>query len=469
MAASFFVRERAMDGAQAQILQQELIGATLDGWTITGSLGHGKSAVVMVGEKAGESAAVKVFHPELVERFGRDTQLERIRREVSLVGSAHPHVVNILGGGEADSGWLYVAMEMLPWKNLKEALAQVPTDAVPLLIAQLSSAARFLEDKGLAHRDIKPENIAISDDFLTLKLLDLGVVRPFGAAGLTDVDSRSFIGTLRYSSPEFLRREEVDSIDGWRALTFYQVGAVLHDLIMRKELFEECSEPYAILVEAVHERNPIVAGEDLRLVRLCKNCLLKDPRARLALVNWESFEAESSASDERAKLFHQIRNRQGYYSQQSSGTAGIPLHSEEQRVHREEIRRASSSLSFKIGKLLTTLKCFPLHSLSANVDLRKDEATCGVSFLKDESLGLTSSIEMIFILTCISRSAGALVFELGAHAEVGGNSLGERAVLCAGTIDEVLPDRELEGWMLSMLTKAYDYIEARNFSGGGEE
>ncbi|HFF5953866.1 TPA: protein kinase [Stenotrophomonas maltophilia] len=445
------------------------MGATLDGWTITGGLGHGKSAVVMVGEKEGTSAAIKVFHPELVERFGRDAQLERIRREASLVGATHPHVVTILGGGEADSGWLYVAMEKLPWKNLKQALPQIPTDAVPALISQLSSAARFLEDNGLAHRDIKPENIAINEDFSTLKLLDLGVIRPFGAAGLTDVDSRSFIGTLRYSSPEFLRREEVDSIDGWRALTFYQIGAVLHDLLMRKELFEEYSEPYAILVEAVHQRNPNVAGEDLRLVRLCKNCLLKDPLARLELISWDSFDVEPSASDERSKLFHQIRNRQGYYSHQSAEVSGLPLNGEEQRIHREEIRRASSSLSFKVGKLITTLKCFPLHSLSANVDLRKDEATCGVSFLKDDTLGLTASIEMVFILACVARNAGALVFQLSAHADVAGHPLAEKSVLCAGTIEEVLPDRELEGWMLSMLAKAYDYIEDCNFSAGERE
>jgi serine/threonine protein kinase len=458
-----------MDGAQAQILQQQLIGVTLDGWTITGSLGFGKSAVVMVGERDGARAAVKVFHPELVERYGRAAQLERIRREISLVGSSHPHVVTILGGGEDKAGaWLYVVMEELPWKNLKEVLIEVDGANIPLLISQLSSAARYLEDKGLAHRDIKPENIAVSEDRKLLKLLDLGVVRPFGATGLTDVDSRGFIGTLRYSSPEFLRREEVDSIEGWRALTFYQIGAVLHDLIMRKEIFSEYSEPYAILVEAVNDRSPNVAGDDLGLVRLCKNCLVKDPEARLKLVSWDAFDRPEVGSDERSTLFERIRNRQDYYSQQPTVHSGQSLQSEGARIRREAVRNASGTLSFKIGKLLTTLKCFPLHSLGAGVDDAKLEATCGVSFLRDNSLGLSEAIEMLFVLASVTENAGLLVFELSARASIAGEQLCERAVLCSGTLDEALPDREIEEWMLNVLAKSYDYIEAREYSGGAK-
>ncbi|MDV2453689.1 protein kinase domain-containing protein [Xanthomonas hortorum] len=180
-------------------------------------------------------------------------------------------------------------MEALPWKNLKERLSEISVTHARSLLEQLAAAAKFLEDRGLAHRDIKPENIAVSEDLTALKLLDLGVIRPFGVGGLTDLDARVFIGTLRYSSPEFLDREELDTEEGWRALTFYQIGAVLHDMLMHKEIFEKYSEPFALLVNAVKSVNPEVYGSDVELVRICRNCLVKDPIARLEIVNWEQF------------------------------------------------------------------------------------------------------------------------------------------------------------------------------------
>src|SRR5690606_400695 len=100
-----------------------------------------------------------------------------------------------------------------------------------------------------------------------------------------------FVGTLRYSSPEFLLRAEQDTLEGWRAITFYQLGAVLHDLIMRRPLFAEFTEPFALLVEAVKSQRPEIHADDVppELVLLAQNCLAKSPEARLALVSWNDF------------------------------------------------------------------------------------------------------------------------------------------------------------------------------------
>ena len=150
----------------------------------------------------------------MVERYGKEMQYERILREKSLVGAHHENLVRILDGGECPAtGYLYVVMESLPYKNLHECIADIPLAAVPGIISQIASAARYLEDRQLAHRDIKPENIVISGDFSKAILLDLGVLLPIGAESLTDVDQRQFIGTLRYSSPEFLFRQEENTIE----------------------------------------------------------------------------------------------------------------------------------------------------------------------------------------------------------------------------------------------------------------
>ena len=241
-----------MAPVRAKRMAEELINQRVGHWHILRYINAGKSAAVFEGEKDGQQCALKIFDPELVERFGKATQLGRIKRELSLIGEHHPHLVKIFDGGEcAASGYLYVAMEFIDAPNLGSALTLVPREKIASLLHQIASAARFLEEKQLAHRDIKPDNIAVFPDFSQAVLLDLGVLRPFGDPSLTDDNAMIFVGTSRYSSPEFLLRNEKDTPEGWRAITFYQLGAVLHDLIMRQPLFKEFSDPPALLVEAV--------------------------------------------------------------------------------------------------------------------------------------------------------------------------------------------------------------------------
>jgi len=299
-----------MDPVRAGRMAQDLVGQSIGGWIILRHIGSGKSAVVFEGKKNGKRAALKIFDPELIEKYGKPTQLVRINRERNLIGDHHPHLVQIFDGGECtESGHLFVAMEFVDAPNLMDSIEELPRERIPLILYQIASAARFLEEKQLVHRDIKPENIAVINDYSHAILLDLGVLRPFGDPGLTDEDARVFVGTLRYSSPEFLLRTESDTVEGWRAITFYQLGAVLHDLIMRRPLFEEFSEPFAMLVEAVKSEKPEIQASDLHpdLVLLSQNCLVKRPTARLSLVTWKDFEQlsakrkSSSSAKDRAK------------------------------------------------------------------------------------------------------------------------------------------------------------------------
>ena len=281
-----------MDSARAKYLSDELIGKQVGGLEVVRLLGAGKSAIVLEANDGSQQSALKVFDPELVECFGKDTQLQRIEREKQLIGKHHENLVQILDGGEcASTGYLFVVMELIEAPNLADSITLVPKDRIASILSQIADAARYLEGLGLAHRDIKPENIALLPDFSRAVLLDLGVLRPFGDGDLTDVYERVFVGTLRYSSPELLLREEVDDQDGWRAVTFYQLGGVLHDMIMRRPLFQEFTSPFSLLVEAVKSEEPCVHAPDVSqdLVLLAQNCLAKVPATRLELIDWDSF------------------------------------------------------------------------------------------------------------------------------------------------------------------------------------
>lgn len=285
-----------MDKVRAKRLAGELKGQTCSGWVLQDYINCGKSAIVLKATRDNQVAAIKIFDPELVERCGVDVELERIDREKSLIGKAHLNLIQILDGGSwKERGLLFIVMEFLPWKNLADVLTEVPVGHERVIIAQVASAARFLESLGICHRDIKPENIGISPDFRHAKLLDLGVIKPQGMKPLTDgTHTKMFVGTSKYAPPEFLLRKEPDTPEGWRAVTFYQLGGVLHDLIMRRSLFEDCENPPAALSNAIQFNRPVIESKAVSpaMVELTQDCLLKKPELRLQYVTWDLFEKE---------------------------------------------------------------------------------------------------------------------------------------------------------------------------------
>ena len=293
---------------------EELRGKTVGGWTVQRLAGSGKSAVVFEAERGGKIAALKVFDRELVQRFGREVQQRRLDRELSLRGVTHENLVGILDGGYDDTfKVMFVVMEFIRAKTLSDVLDKVPRDRIWPLIAQVARAAKFLEERELCHRDIKPDNIAVSPDYEGAILLDLGVLKPFGTTKekpITDEKELVFIGTLQYASPEFMNRVEEDDRDGWRSLTIYQLGTVLHDLIMQRRIFAD-AKPYARMVSAVQAEVPTIDATDVPadLILLANNCLLKDPILRTRYVTWESFEPPAPSTNPAIAAKERVRQR----------------------------------------------------------------------------------------------------------------------------------------------------------------
>ena len=284
-----------MNRQRATALEMSLVGTSVGNWVIRELIDHGKSAAVFKAVRNGSECALKIFDTEIVEQYGRLTQLNRIERELALSDHEYPNLVKIYEGGECPhTGNLYLAMELIYARSLSTEVATLQRNRIRSIIREIASAALYLEERCVAHRDIKPSNIVITRDKAVL--LDLGVLRAISHPGGTDIDDeRPFIGTLQYSPPEFLLREEEDTLEGWRAVTFYQLGAVLYDMIERKSIFHGFREPYARLVNAVQEEVPRFTATDVPsdLIQLAENCLLKDPKARIRLVSWGDFEEDA--------------------------------------------------------------------------------------------------------------------------------------------------------------------------------
>ena len=277
-----------MDAARADFYKRLFIGKTIDRWRVSRLLGNGKSAVVFVGESDAREYALKVFDPEIAERYGVVLQEQRLQNELSLSAHGIPNLIGIIGGGKCtieSQEYFYIVMPLVRGMTLREYIRSSECGQafiVQVLTTLLDISERLLERK-IAHRDIKPDNIMASPSG-ELTLMDLGVVKLVGSGSLTDVDAKQFVGTQRYAPPEFLLRDEQDTQGGWRAVNLYQIGATLHDLIMKKELFAE-KNPQAALVKAVLEEYPFIenAKVDRRLIQLARDLLDKNWTHRLAL------------------------------------------------------------------------------------------------------------------------------------------------------------------------------------------
>jgi serine/threonine protein kinase len=396
-----------VDEARARRMTEELVGKRIGCWDLIKYIDCGKSALVFKGDYSGTESAIKIFDPELIERFGKETQLKRIQRELSLKGNDHENLVQILDGGECSStGHFFVAMSYLPMPSLKSALPSIPRSQIRCIISQIAGAAQHLELLGLCHRDIKPANIAISADFDKSILLDLGVLRPIGISDLTDERSRPFIGTLRYSSPEFLMRMEKDTIEGWRAVTFYQLGALLHDLIMKKPLFDEYSEPYAKLVDAVKYINPEIKAEDVSpdLIHLAQTCLIKDPELRVRLVQWERFSGSETAAKSISSIQERIRDR---CIAASSGLTVV----DSPTIVMEREARQQSQIQMQVFETIETLirtECIGNH-LFPPMKICKIDDRIEITFPPSSSCHLQVFLRIIFVIEILELSNKAIL------------------------------------------------------------
>jgi len=281
-----------MDERKAEELFKQVKGTKIEEITIEDLIDNGKSAAVFRGKKNNELYAIKIFDNDIVRKDEFKLQQKRIDLELSLKDHRISNLVKILGGGEKEinkTGYYYLIMEYVEGMNLKNYIKteKINIDFIVKVIRTLVDVTEelFKNKEPIVHRDIKPENIMVTkkDNIL---LMDMGVIKIVGTPSMTDVNKKEFLGTLRYAPPEFLEREEKDDVNGWRAVNIYQIGAILHDLIMKKELFSEI-EPYPKLVIAIKYDMPSIINDEYHpdLIQLARDMLQKDWQKRLAISN----------------------------------------------------------------------------------------------------------------------------------------------------------------------------------------
>lgn len=370
----------------------KLDGEKVAGWTLIKSIGKGADGIVYSAKNDdGRTAAIKLFLHESLKNNGLQEARERLELQLALVGKKHHrNLVEIYGGGEAtDLDTLYLAMELVPGTSLDKLLGQIPHKNAPTLIEQLAAAAEFLEEEfGLFHRDIKPANIVVSNDLSLLTLLDLGIVYRIPDEEGGRLSGDEFVATLRYSPPEFVWRNEESSEDGaWRAITIYQIGATLHDMLAGKQLFSGDDTPRAKLYDCVRDKTPTAPkldGDLSWLTPLAQCCLLKDWRQRLQFAPWKSFsgpiEENAVAARERSIKLKQAQKEEARLAQSRS-----PKRSEED-AREQALWELNSGVIGEIRTYLLDSSIFPKFKVEES-KATNSIYTTKFSFDADESKG----------------------------------------------------------------------------------
>ncbi|HTQ04569.1 MAG TPA: serine/threonine-protein kinase [Polyangiaceae bacterium] len=196
-------------------------------YSIREIVGKGGHAWVYAGrdEFFDRDVAIKLLHrpggvtPDMLRRGRAEAQLlSRLR---------HPNVVEVVDAGITDAGQLYIVMELLRGRTLREILRTrrrlAPGETLRLFL-QIADGVEAAHKLGAIHRDLKPENLFVLAGG-TPKILDFGIAKVVDSAGWSTAKD-VINGTILYMSPEQLQ--------GFRATVrsdVYAVGLMLYEAL----------------------------------------------------------------------------------------------------------------------------------------------------------------------------------------------------------------------------------------------
>lgn len=265
----------------------DLSGHTLAHYRVYERLGRGGMGEVYRARdtKLGRDVALKVLPQEFAQNADR---MARFEREAQVLASLnHPNIAAIYGVEEAN-GIRALVMELVEGPTLAERILRgaIPLEEALRIAQQITDALEAAHEKGIVHRDLKPANIKVSQQGV-VKVLDFGLamVAPDSVATLDDPENSvtpagklsqagAILGTASHMAPEQARGESVD-----KRADIWAFGVVLYEMLTGRRLFEGANTT-EVLSEVV-SKEPSWDGVPVRVRRLLRSCLEKDPRRRL--------------------------------------------------------------------------------------------------------------------------------------------------------------------------------------------
>src|SRR5256714_3801996 len=210
-----------------------------------------------------KTVAIKVLHPALA---ADDKIVARFTREAKAASRiSNPHAINVTDFGESEKGVVYMVMEYLRGRTLKDIIRSggpLPLARTVEIVRQVAGALEAAHSEGVVHRDLKSDNIMLEEvagggDWA--KVLDFGIAKIQQDVDQTDPGLTApnlIIGTPQYMSPE--QCSQASDID--TRSDIYSFGVILFEMLAGHVPFTGDS-PTAIMMKHMQEPPPSVLDD----------------------------------------------------------------------------------------------------------------------------------------------------------------------------------------------------------------
>ncbi|TAE58339.1 MAG: serine/threonine protein kinase [Nostocales cyanobacterium] len=267
---------------------QELVG--------TGAMGRVYRAKdILLG---GVPVAVKFLAISIQnEKMRLQERFEREAKTCALLGQKSIHIVRVMDYGVDEHNTPYYVMEYLQGQSLSSVIRSHKISVSRFLSMArqiclgLQSAHNGIPVDGvlckIIHRDIKPSNMLVIQDpsFGELvKVLDFGIAKLV----MSDSDQTKFyLGTLAYSSPEQIEGKELDNRSD-----IYSLGVMMFEMLTSKMPLVPATHSFGAWYHTHKFQKPISFSEanpsitiPKQIQDLVMSCLEKNPQDRPQSIN----------------------------------------------------------------------------------------------------------------------------------------------------------------------------------------
>src|SRR5713226_370853 len=226
----------SVDAAPLKPVSDPLLGQTLAGkYLVEKLIKRGGMGAVYRGKHVmmDKTVAIKVLRPALAVD---DDVVARFSREAKAASRiSHPHAVSVTDFGESENGVVFLVMEYLDGRTLKEIIRSegpLPLKRVVEIIRQVTGPLDAAHGQGVVHRDLKSDNIMLSQtnggDWA--KVLDFGIAKIQASASVKDHDITApnlVVGTPQYMSPE--QCSQTQPLDARSDV--YSLGVIVYEML----------------------------------------------------------------------------------------------------------------------------------------------------------------------------------------------------------------------------------------------
>jgi len=210
-----------------------------------------------------KTVAIKVLRPSLAADEKIVARFSREARAASRI--SHPNALMVTDFGEDDNGTVFLVMEYLSGRTLKQVIRDNGPLALPRVVditRQVADALNAAHQQGVIHRDLKSDNIMLLDTMTGdhAKVLDFGIAKIKEPDGNRDTGGLTapnlVIGTPQYMSPEQCSQDsEIDARSD-----IYSLGVILYEMLVGHVPFT-AESPTMVMMKHLQEPVPSVLDE----------------------------------------------------------------------------------------------------------------------------------------------------------------------------------------------------------------